>query len=55
MVAIVDKEKCTACGDCVEVCPLEVIKIENNKATISEYCVECGACAGECSFEAISL
>ena len=55
MAAIVDKEKCTGCKSCVEVCPVDAIKIENDKAVISDECVECGACVNECPSEAISL
>ena len=55
MAAIVDKEKCTGCKSCIEVCPVDAIKIENDKAVISDECVECGACVNECPSEAISL
>jgi NAD-dependent dihydropyrimidine dehydrogenase PreA subunit len=55
MAAIVDKEKCTGCKSCVEVCSVDAIKIENDKAVISDECVECGVCVNECPSEAISL
>jgi len=55
MAAKVDKEKCTGCGICVDVCPVEAIKIENDKAVISDDCTECGACENECPNNAISL
>lgn len=51
----VDKEKCTGCSLCVEACPVNAIKIENDKAVINDECVECGACINECPNEAISL
>ena len=55
MAVKVDKEKCTGCSACVKVCPVNAIKIENNKATINDECVECGICVNECQNEAISL
>ena len=51
----IDKEKCTACGACVEVCPVDAISL-NDKAEVDEdTCIECGACVDECPVEAISL
>ncbi len=55
MAAKVDLAKCTGCGECVECCPTESIKIENEKAVIDDECIECGACVDECSSEAISM
>ena len=55
MAVKVDKEKCTGCGICVEACSVDAIKIEKEKAVISDECVECGVCVNECPNEAISL
>ncbi len=56
MAATVDVEKCTGCGECVEVCPVEVITLENEKAVIDEEnCTDCAACVAECPTEAISI
>ena len=55
MAAIVDVEKCTGCGDCIESCPTESIKVDNEKAVIDDECIECGACVDECPNEAISV
>ncbi|MDQ7822451.1 MAG: 4Fe-4S binding protein [Candidatus Eremiobacteraeota bacterium] len=55
MAAIVDKGKCTACGACGEVCPVEAIKINDVAVINEEECLECGACVSECPSEAISL
>jgi len=56
MAAKVDLDKCTGCKSCVEVCPVEVIAIKDEKAWVNEgECVECGACVNECPGEAISL
>ena len=56
MAAIVDQEKCTGCGNCVEICPVEAIVLENDKAKIdAETCVDCGTCVDECPVEAIAM
>ena len=56
MPAKVDPEKCTGCGDCVEECPTDAIKIENEKAVVIEdECIDCGACVDVCPSEAITL
>ncbi len=55
MAVIVDQEKCTGCGTCVEVCPVEAIKVESDKAVVdAEACVDCGTCIEECPEKAIS-
>jgi NAD-dependent dihydropyrimidine dehydrogenase PreA subunit len=55
MTHIVDLETCTGCGDCVDVCPVEAIRMENAKAVIDpETCIDCGVCVDECPVNAIS-
>lgn len=56
MAAKIDSEKCTGCGVCVDVCPLEAISLNNRIAVIDEdTCTECGLCVNECPNDAISL
>jgi ferredoxin len=56
MVAQVAKDKCTGCGDCVEACPTEAIKLVEEKANVDEdNCADCGACTDACPNSAISL
>lgn len=44
-----DKDKCTLCGKCVEVCPQKAIKIENNVLTTDmDKCNFCGECVIYC-------
>lgn len=51
----VDTEKCTGCGDCVEECPVEALKVENDKCVPDpDECTDCGACIDTCPEEAIS-
>jgi len=56
MASKVNTEKCTGCGVCVEVCPLEAISLTDSVAVVDEEtCTECGLCVGECPNDAISL
>jgi ferredoxin len=52
-----DRERCTGCGRCVEVCPHAVFSMKDSKAMIDDLdrCMECGACAMNCAFGAISV
>jgi Fe-S-cluster-containing hydrogenase component 2 len=56
MAVKVDLEKCTGCGTCKEVCPVEAIEINDDKAKVDEEeCVDCGTCVEECPEGALSL
>ncbi len=57
MTAVVDFDKCTGCGACTEVCPVEAITLnDDGKACVNaDDCTDCGACADECPSEAITL
>ncbi len=52
----IKEDKCTGCGRCVEVCPVDAITLDDGKAIINdEECVECGACESECPNNAIQI
>ncbi|MDH7506508.1 MAG: 4Fe-4S binding protein [Candidatus Thermoplasmatota archaeon] len=55
MPAIVDKEKCTACGTCVDTCPVDAISLEDKAVINKENCIDCGTCIDGCPEGAISL
>ena len=57
MVAIINRELCTGCGQCVETSPVEAISLDDKDIAIvdSELCVDCGQCVDVCPVEAISL
>jgi len=51
----VDEDKCTGCGDCLQVCPQEgAIVFQQAKAVINhDLCTGCAACMPACPEEAI--
>jgi ferredoxin len=54
VMAYVISDECTACGSCLDECPVEAIE-EGDIYTIDpELCTDCGACADVCPVEAIS-
>jgi len=55
MAATVDQEKCTACGTCVDTCPVEAISIKEKAVIDQENCIDCGTCVDGCPENAISL
>jgi len=56
MAVTIDLEKCTGCGACVDTCPVDALKLENDKAVVDpETCIDCGTCVDECPVEAITL
>jgi NAD-dependent dihydropyrimidine dehydrogenase PreA subunit len=51
----IDYDKCTGAGECVTACPVDIFKLENEKAVcenVSE-CIECCACVSACPNDAI--
>jgi len=55
LIAVVDAEKCTACGLCVEVCPADAISLDDIAQIDREKCTGCGQCVAECPQDALSL
>jgi len=46
---------CTACGVCVEKCPMGAIAVGDTVQVNRERCIGCGVCVGACAFGAIRL
>jgi len=56
MAVTIDKGKCTGCGTCVDTCPVEALKLENDKAVVdADTCIDCGTCVDDCPEGAITL
>jgi heterodisulfide reductase subunit A len=55
-IAVVEKNLCVGCGQCVASCPYGAIAIENGVASVNEYqCKGCGTCAAACPNKAMTL
>lgn len=54
-MAYVISEKCTSCGKCKDICPVEAISKGDKRYVVdAETCVSCGQCADVCESEAIA-
>jgi NAD-dependent dihydropyrimidine dehydrogenase PreA subunit len=53
----IDEEKCIGCGECVDVCPAEVLEMQDDKAVVvnEDECLECESCVETCEQDAITL
>lgn len=51
----VDRERCTLCGECAEVCPQDIFRMQDKKIQVTdeERCVRCGKCVSHCPTRAI--
>ena len=55
LLPVVDKEKCTLCGECAKVCQFGAIVVFPKTVMVFDYlCHGCGACAMVCPEKAIS-
>jgi len=53
--AMVDREKCLACGGCISVCPQDALSMEGMKALVDDNkCISCAICIRICPVGAIS-
>lgn len=53
----IDKEKCNGCGECVDICPAEVLELVNEKSEVAniDECLGCESCVETCPESAITL
>lgn len=55
MAVTIDEEKCTACGACIDSCPVAALSMNGKAKVNADECIDCGTCVDECPVEAISL
>ena len=54
--AFVIADLCNGCGECVKICPVNAITMQEDKAEIDPFqCIGCGACIPVCPQEAIDF
>jgi NAD-dependent dihydropyrimidine dehydrogenase PreA subunit len=54
---IVDQDKCQGCEECVDVCPVEVFEMVDDKSSPvnAEECLGCESCVEVCEPGAITI
>ena len=51
-----DEEDCTGCGDCVDVCPVAALIMEDDRPVVdTDWCIGCGVCIHRCPTGAARL
>jgi len=61
VTVVVDSEKCTGCGTCVDTCPVGVFEMvtvegsEKSNPVNADQCIVCRACEVQCSESAITV
>jgi ferredoxin len=53
VMAYVINDDCTACGTCLDECPVDAISEGDIYVIDPDICTDCGACADVCPVEAI--
>jgi NAD-dependent dihydropyrimidine dehydrogenase PreA subunit len=55
-VVTVNEELCTGCGECVNSCPAQIFKLENNKSVVgNDECLGCQGCVAVCPVAAVKV
>ena len=54
---MVNKAECTGCGECADVCPVEVYELKDNKSEVVKMseCIGCESCVEVCPVGAITV
>ncbi len=50
---VINKERCTACGLCADICPVEAISQIGQYTINNILCTGCGICKDDCPSKAI--
>ena len=56
-VVNIDVEKCKGCGECVDICPSEVLEMVDEKAVVKDQdeCAGCESCVEVCEEGSITV
>ena len=54
---VIDSKKCTKCGTCIDICPVQVFVKEDDKVIVKnpKACIGCRACEVQCPEDAIKV
>ncbi len=54
---MVDGEKCVGCGECIDICPVEVYEMQTEKSVPvnEDECLGCESCVEVCEHDAIVI
>jgi formate hydrogenlyase subunit 6/NADH:ubiquinone oxidoreductase subunit I len=51
-----DGQRCTACGVCVDICPMDVFAMDDGSVTLDRArCIGCGLCVMNCPEGAVHM
>ena len=51
-----DPGQCVGCGECIDICPVQALHIEEDVAVVDEeWCIGCGVCATRCEYDALRI
>lgn len=50
----IDRDKCTLCETCVDICPTEALACKNDKIIVIGDCERCEICKYNCQVDAIT-
>ena len=54
MILVINEETCTGCGLCIDICPLQALRMVDGKAVVDmEICDLDGICIPTCPVNAI--
>lgn len=53
----VNVEECVGCGECIDVCPVEVYELQQEKSVVvnEDECLGCESCVEVCESGAITV